>query len=418
MRSRLAEYAALLILVGGVLPRDAGAQACTPVNPDATRAHLSLVRQALDTSPNNPIHLFRLAVDYVALCDDSAAFFALERMAGSYGGLDPSLYRGFLRVRSATWFREVVAKIRRLNPPIVASTAAFTFAKPDLFPEGMAYDAATRRVYTGSTTARNIVWTDSTGELHDFVSSGQDRLGSVLGLHIDGRRHHLWAVSTGATGPGAASAVRGLFQYDLANGKLIARYAVRDTTGEFTFNDVVVVPSTGVAYVTHSPAGTVYAANPGDTVLREFVPAASLPQANGITVSADDSVLFVAAGFGISRVDLRTRRVMSLTLGPGVVAATMDGLYRYGRQSLIGIQNGVHPGRVMRFELDSSLTRITRAVVLEAYNPLFDSPTTGAISGDSFYFMANTQGRRRNPGEPQDAGPLMPVRVLRIPLTP
>ncbi|HVT39245.1 MAG TPA: hypothetical protein VHE78_09380 [Gemmatimonadaceae bacterium] len=391
-------------------------QRCSPATPEATRAHLSLVLHALDTFPRHPIHLFRLAADYVALCEDSVAFDALNKMADSYGGLDPSLYRSFSRVQSSTRFREIVAKIRQRNLPIVASRVAFTLARPDLFPEGMAYDSATRRVYAGS-TARNIVWTDSTGTLHDLVSSGQDGLGAVLGLHIDARRHHLWAVSTGASGPGAARAVRGLFQYDLADGKLIARYAIPDTSAEYTFNDVVVVPSTGIAYTTHTPRGSVYAAVPGDALLREIVPPGSLPQANGITVGADDSALFVAAGFGVSKVDLRTRRVTTLELAPGVVAATLDGLYRYGR-SLIGIQNGVHPGRVMRFDLDSTLSTITRAIVLEAYNPLFDRPTTGAVSGESFFFMANPNQGRGNAGQVQDPANLKPVLVLRLSLRP
>jgi sugar lactone lactonase YvrE len=161
---------------------------------------------------------------------------------------------------------------------------------------------------------------------------------------------------------------------------------------------------------------SVYEALPGDSVLRQFVPAGSAPQANGIAVSPDETALFVAGGFGIVRVDLRTRAVTPLSRAAGVIDATIDGLYGY-RRSLIGIQNGVHPGRVLRFDLDSTLTGIVSSTVLESYNPLFDSPTTGAVSGNAFYFMANPQRRRLVGGVP-DSSSLNPVRVLRLPLRP
>lgn len=410
--------AAVAGICGVVAVHRGGAQACEPAAPPSVRQHLALVQQALDTNPRNSVNLFRQAVDLTALCRDDEALAALERMAGSYGGLDPSTYRAFVRLHSLSRFREIIARIRRDNPPIIASSVAYTFARPTLFPEGIAYDSVTGRVYAGSTTGRNIVWTDRTGAVHELTSTGQDGLGSVLGLHIDARRHQLWAVSTGATGAGSAHVVRGLFQFDLTTGKLIARYAIPDTTSENSLNDVVVAQGTGIAYTTHTLGGTVYAATPGDTTLRPLLPTSSIPQVNGIALTPDESALLVAGGLGIVRVDLQTKRVVPLSRGPGVVDVTMDGLYRY-RRSLIGIQNGVHPGRVMRFDLDSTWTHITRGIVLESYNPLFDGPTTGAIVDDTFLFIANPQNRQRlAPGGITDSTSLKPIQILRLPLRP
>jgi hypothetical protein len=78
-------------------------------------------------------------------------------------------------------------------------------------------------------------------------------------------------------------------------------------------------------------------------------------------------------------------------IGPGALL--------FYRQSLVGIQNAIHPGRVMRFYLDAQLTRIVRSEILETYNPLFETPTTGAIAGDTFLFMANTQLHKASPGK-------------------
>src|SRR4029077_18933565 len=101
-----------------------------------------------------------------------------------------------------------------------------------------------------------------------------------------------------------------------------------------------------------------------------------------------------------------------------VVDASMDGVYFY-RGSLVGIQNGIHPGRVVRFYLDSTLTKIVRSEILETYNPAFENPTTGGLHGDSLLFMANPQLHKWTPGKPlPPADNLNDIQILRISLAP
>lgn len=388
------------------------AQACQPDS--LARGHRARVERDIHAHSGDPVHLFRLAVDQVALCQDDDAFQTLDRMADLPGGLDPSNYRGFARVRGALRFLQVVAKIRAANPPIIRSTVAYSILQTDLFPEGMAFDSATGRVIAGSSRDCDIIWTDSTGAIHYLADKEQGGLGALQGLHVDGRRHHLWAVSTGPRTPQCPDGVRGLFQFDLTTGRLLARYRLSDTAS-YTLDDVVVDPVTGAAYTTHTAAGNVYVARPGDTTLHEFTSRGLIPQANGITIGPSGRFLVVAGGLGLSRVDLRDGRVTELPRSPGVVDVTIDGLYRHGR-SLIGIQNGVHPGRVLQLDLDSAETAVIHSEVIEAYNPLVDHPTTGAVSGDVLYMMANPQGRR-TPPSPADSVGVSPILILRVSLS-
>jgi hypothetical protein len=123
----------------------------------------------------------------------------------------------------------------------------------------------------------------------------------------------------------------------------------------------------------------------------EPLPADTVPQANGIAVSSDDRVLFVAGWLGVARVGIASRRVKMLSKPRSISDAGLDGMYFY-KGSLVGIQNpDLHPGRVMRYSLNSAMDQIERAEVLESYNPLFEVPTTGTLVEDSLYFMANTQ---------------------------
>jgi hypothetical protein len=65
----------------------------------------------------------------------------------------------------------------------------------------------------------------------------------------------------------------------------------------------------------------------------------------------------------------------------------------------------------MRFELDSSWTRIVRAEVLERNPAIADEPTLGTIVGDEFIYVANGQW-----GKYSESGERLPRTVLRRPV--
>ena len=178
------------------------------------------------------------------------------------------------------------------------------------------------------------------------------------------------------------------------------------------------MPSTGKAYVTNTQEGSVYCTKNGSQELELFLAANTVSGANGIAVGDDEKTLFVAGDFGIYRVDLGTKSVTELQKTSDVIDASIDGLYFY-KQSLVGIQNGIHPGRVVRFYLDPTLAKITRSEILETYNPEFENPTTGSLDGDSLLFMANTQLHKWSPGKPLlPPSDLHDIQILRIPLLP
>jgi hypothetical protein len=153
----------------------------------------------------------------------------------------------------------------------------------------------------------------------------------------------------------------------------------------------VVLRKTGEVFATNPGGGAVYRISPDRDTPELFIPAKSVGQANGIALSADDRVLFVAGWVGVARVDLATRDVRLLGKARNISDAGIDGLY-FHHGSLIGIQNpDLHPGRVLRYVLNTGLDSIERAEVLETYNPLFAIPTTGTLVGDSLFFVANPQ---------------------------
>jgi sugar lactone lactonase YvrE len=390
---------------------------CTPITSPDVESEIKHLQQLTNVHPDDPVVVYNLATDYAEKCDVPTTLKLLRQVAAAKGGIDPGEYRGFAYLRDTPEFKAIVAQIRLKNKPKIQSKAAFVIREPDLFPEGMAYARYNGRIYAGS-VQRKIVWTDKTGELHDLVKAGEDKLAYVAGLHVDETRKELWAVSTrfGDTAE-LAGTVPGLFKYDLTSGKRLDIFISPNKSSGY-LNDVTVAPSSGKAYVTNTMEGSVYCTKTGSDELELFLAPGTVPGANGITISDDEKTLFVAGDFGIYWVDLRTGSSAPLKKTWDVIDASIDGLYFY-RQSLIGIQNAIHPGRVVRFYLDPSLTKITDWEILETYNPAFENPTTGSLDGDSLLFMANTQLHKWQPGKPLPApSGLRDVQILRISLSP
>jgi hypothetical protein len=175
-------------------------------------------------------------------------------------------------------------------------------------------------------------------------------------------------------------------------------------------NDLAVARD-GSVYVTATNSGALYRINGATNQVEKLLPDGTLPDPNGVTVSSDEKSLFVAGWYGISRVNLKNKKVELLEKPNSIADGCIDGLYSY-KSDLIGIQNCNHdPGRVLDFHVMFD-SKIAKATVLESYNPMFEGITTAAIAGDQLYFMANTQFRKLGQPDAQ----FNELKILRISL--
>lgn len=119
--------------------------------------------------------------------------------------------------------------------------ARFTLPGDAVYPEGIAYDAATGDLYVGSTRTGTVYRgdADEPGELEVFLRGGQDGRTSVTGMKVDGYgRLFVAGRSTGR-----------IFVYDTASGRLIRALAAPPAPRTL-LNDVAVTDE--AAYVTDS----------------------------------------------------------------------------------------------------------------------------------------------------------------------
>ena len=379
------------VLLSGCGPKDgSGAPAASeqtagrqtaPSDPPDLAERIRSAERRLALEPDNPAIMFSLGALHVRAGDSAAAISLLEWVVAERTGLDPE-GTAYDRLAGVPAYRALLSRIRRDFPPVSSSTVAFTIPERDLIPEGIAYDPTSGRFFVGSIHKRKIVVIAPDGAVADFVPSSHEGLGWVIGMRVDSARRLLWAACLFRVrnSEEAEEERSGLAAYDLGTARLTKR--VLFDSGSHLLNDLVVTRA-GDVYVTDTRAGGVFHLAPGGTRLERAVDSALAYLPNGIAISSDESRLFVAAWPSIVVVDLRSGAVRSLRQARSVVSSGIDGLY-FHRGSLIGVQNAVHPGRIVRYVLSADMESVERADVIESYNPRFEQPTTGAIARGGF----------------------------------
>ncbi len=289
------------------------------------------------------------------------------------------------------------------------STIAFYLEEKDLLPESVAYDPKDKSFYVGSTRKGKIVRVDEKGDATDFITPRQDGLWMVIGLKIHPTRRILWVCSyVGENLEGfKASDTRssGVFAFNLDTGKLVRKWTIEKPGEVHAFNDLVLTRGND-AYVTHMfDDAAIYRISDKTQELEVLARPKGLQYPNGITMTPDESTLFVAGDGGMCALDPKTGVSRMLQAPEGDSLSGVDGLYYY-RGSLIA----VHLTSVRRHRLDKANSRVVSTEILEANHPLFDIPTTGVIVSDDFFYIANGQF-----GAVQKDGSLLPLDQMNEP---
>ncbi len=134
---------------------------------------------------------------------------------------------------------------------------------------------------------------------------------------------------------------------------------------------------------------------------------------NGIAIMKDGAIV-VNASAGFYKINPTTKEIKTFPFA-GYFPLGIDGLSTYQR-SLIGIQNVVFPVSINQYYLNSTFDKIEKARVLVANHPQFDIPTTGAVAGDWFYFIANSQLLNFEGGKIKNPSKLSEVLIMKVKL--
>lgn len=348
--------------------------------------------------PDHPTVLANLASAYALTSHEDAAIDTLERIVAMKMWFDLS-DSDFDSIRSTDRFVAITAKMDALRvDPVGTAAVAFTIPQKGLITEGIAVDRKSGVVFVSSARKGKVIRIARGGKSKDF--SRGEPLHGLSGMGIDAKRRLLWACSSasprveGFTRGAAADA--SLVAFDLTTGAVVRRVRA---TNEKTFCDDVTVSNDGTVYVSDS-TGAVLRLAPEAAAMETLVPHGTIRSPQGSVLSRDGRVLYVADyGGPLRAIDVQTGDAIPLRLPADLQILGIDGLTRW-RNSLIAVQNGIRPHRVIRLDLAHGGLAVERATILAMNHPLMDEPTIGTVVGDTYYFVGTSEGHKFDRGVP------------------
>ncbi|MEQ1724365.1 MAG: hypothetical protein ABL882_00360 [Sphingopyxis sp.] len=241
--------------------------------------------------------------------------------------------------------------------------------------------------------------------------AGSDGHGSVFGLAIDRRRNILWSARVIVPQSPAMPHFAGLLAQDATSGTIhrIVHAPAGASMGDLS------VAADGAVYVSDPVNGAIYRGAADSIDVEQLVPPGVLRSPQGIAIDERRSRLYVSDyAHGIATIDRDTGYVSWLSSDVPAALDGIDGLLWY-RGTLIAIQNGTIPHRIIQIILSRDGRRVTAIKVLERANPKWDEPTTGVIDGRNLVYIGNSQWRRFGDGA-QIIGeePLAPTEIRSV----
>ncbi len=362
---------------------------------------LERLQKLLSTANDKGAIELQVANTYAAGGQFSEAIRRLRKVVGANLGFDPSRDPDFAKLRGTAEFQSIMDEVRRQTPPVHNSRLIATLHTRDVRPENISFDTAQNAFILGNTASSELVKCSLTEACVPLATRNTAEEGYVLGLKVDRAAGAVWATNN-TTGNA------GLRCYDLETGKLRRTASIE---GKHVFNDLA-LSSTGAVYVSDTADNSVYQLPPGTTTLQRMAPQHTFTAANGITISADERLLYVSTWEdGIDVIDLESGAVMPMIHPEDVCLAFIDGLYATQR-SLIAIQNGLMLPRIVEFRLSDNRRQIVAMRVLERRNPAFDGITTGVVVRNDLWYVANPQTDKKSGGD------LNPLQVFSVRIAP
>lgn len=373
-----------------------------PADAAEIRAQMKLAESLFGKTPDRGAILYFLAVSHARLGDTLPALEQLQQCVALKEGFDPSGDNAFGVLETSPDFKRLVEQVHKDLPAVNASHVAFTTVDKDVFPEGLEYDAASDSFYLSSMYHPKILRIPREGKIEDFVPAARYNLFPIQGIRMDPSNGTIWSnSSTDARGRSE------LLHFD-RTGMLLARYPSSEKE-RHDFNDLVVL-RTGTIFLTDTGANQVYRFDPQAHTFTPLHLSRELLFPNGIALTRDENTLYVADQLGVLRIDLKSDTSAEVDPGPHNTVAGIDGLY-WHKGSLVAVQNGIGTPRIAAFRLSADGLRVAKTTVLANF---LVTPTTGALRGDDFYFIVNSQADNLNGEHILDVTKLQPVRIALV----
>lgn len=383
---------------------------------DYTRA-MGFLRRGLEAFPNYPTLVFNMAALGGIANDTEVAFEYLDRLLALRVYRDLEAESDFDPIRDNPDFQRRWLAIQQLLEHRGSAQEAFSIAPEYGLIEGISFDPAEERFLLGSITERSIYERRPDGVISTYYAGGLWSDWGFRSFVLSGEGE-LWATSVGLQQAKntrlAHVGASALLQFNLSDGEVLDRRIFLPIEGMFEF-DAIAADGLGNIYVANTGNRSIERLSRRNGGRLETLAEQKFRIIQGLALKKDGKVLIASDQvLGLARIDLPFGRVRRLEPPADVVLTGIDGIYPYG-DSIIAIQNGLLPNKILRIRLSADWKQIEAVEELDAGHAAYGVPTHGVIVGDSFYYIANSQWRKYDDSGEQ-LEPLTSTIVLRIDL--
>lgn len=356
-------------------------------NWEAYGSEIPLLDSILNGHPNVRIVRARISAH---LGDTAAAYASLRDFVAM--GLKRRIETDtdLVALRGTPSWNALLEKLSTNGASIGSFAAAFTMPDSDFVAEDITFDPIGKRWLVSGIRRSVILSVDAKGSQRIFVKGG-DKGWGFLALAVDSAKNTLWATAEAiplAIGFDSTLAGRAaVLRYDLTKGTLLQRYDLpgseRHGAGD------IAVAENGDLFIADTGDGALLVIRNGSGI-QTLVPKGELMSPQGPAIAADGKHIYLADyARGIARIDRSTGKIEWLKHSRNVALNGIDGLSAANATTLIGVQNGTNPNRVIRISLDNSGTTVTKVESIAQNEESIKEPTHGVFVGRDYYFIAN-----------------------------
>ena len=312
-----------------------------------------------------------------------------------------------------------IAAMRMRARDIVRGEVVATIADTSFFAEGLDVHVASGTVFVAS-IRRGTVVVVRNGVTRDLRLDRDPRIGAVFGVRVAADGKTLWCTTTphpmrAPRADGESSTSAALLHVRVSDGAILDFVALPPSDHPSVPGYLVLLPD-GFVLVSDSYCGAFFQWRPSTRVWRPFADARFRSPQGMAVVPGGRSVIVADYSHGLFRLDLTTGSVTRIADRDDTTVLGLDGMAWY-RDGVIAVQNGVEPARIVRISLDAALTRVLALTVIDRQPTFAPEPTIGAIVGDSFVYVANSQWNAYDDRGQRRAGvSLTPTHLVCVPI--
>ena len=352
-----------------------------------------------------PRYMLSVATIEARLGHKDEALKWIEKYVATGLSFDPSKDEDLKALMAAGAGEKIAALMKERSLPVTNAEFVCELPQTDTMPEDITYLKSSGVFFVSSIQHHTIyrVSLPKAGRrqcsMEELPLPAEAKRWPTLAVSADPKRKVLWVTASAMPGfsgiPKEEQGKAALMEIDPVSGKVLHRFDPA-TTGPAVLGDMCITDQ-GTVYVTDSIGGGVYRLH-GDlqtAKLEKIADGLFSPQTP--VLARDGKRLFVADyTMGIAVIDLPTAgaapnlsaKLNYLPHPENVAVVGLDGLYSNG-DSLIGIQNGTEPERILRLLMNPAQTEITGNQVIHQIGQL---DPTHAVEVDGWFYATSNVG--------------------------